>query len=74
MSHVIMIFSPCHMSPSPLSPVEFKKCPFRPVNVRGLGCRKERLCSLITPSIKVVPVNVAILLHFVSIKKHKEKT
>ena len=31
-----IIVSPCHMSLSPISHVEFKKCPCRPVDFRGL--------------------------------------
>ena len=34
MSHVTIIFSPCRMSLSPMSHVEFKKCPCRPVDFR----------------------------------------
>ena len=37
MSHVNILFSPCHMSLSPMSHVECKKCPCRPVNFRGQG-------------------------------------
>ena len=35
MSHVTIIFSPCHMSLSPMSRVEFKKCPCNPVDFGG---------------------------------------
>ena len=37
MSHGTIIFSPCRMSLSLVSHVEFKKCPCRLVDFRGLG-------------------------------------
>ena len=36
-SHVIIIFSSCRMSLSPMSHVKFKKVPCRPVDFRGQG-------------------------------------
>ena len=35
--YVTIMFSPCRMSLSPMSHVEFKKCPCRPVDFRGQG-------------------------------------
>ena len=37
MSHVTVISSPCRVSLGSMSYVEFKKCPCRPVEFRGLG-------------------------------------
>ena len=36
MSHVTIILSPCHMSLSLMSQVDFKKCPCHPVDFRGV--------------------------------------
>ena len=35
--NVTIIFSPCHMSLSPMLRVEFKKCPCCPFDFRGQG-------------------------------------